>query len=479
MKIIKQYVHVLIAAALALLIKLCVPAANGLTDLGVNVLAILIPVLYLWLTVGTDWVSLFALAGIVISGVLTPGEVYGASIGGSTIIVVITCMGISKVLSDTGVIRKIANWFLTRSIVKNRPYVFIAMFFMAVTLVGMTLYVGTVCIIFITLAAEICEEIGYKKGDGFYTALIIGVFWLSNVTNVATPIGHATTLIMLGTAAEAGITITYTQWMAIGIPFALCMYLITLLTVCVIWKPEASKFQNYDLDAARQENKPFTKEGIVALVVFILLIATWIIPEVVPSIIPAAVKGALTTWGNGVTAIVAVCLLCVIRVNDKPVAKFSELSKATSISLIVFVGAVVVLGNAMSSADTGISLAISNVLEPLTKGMPVVLFLGISILLCLVMTNFVSNVVSMLLFFGLMIPVTSAAGISSVTVSIVVCIAASFASLVPSAATTAPLFFEAGHITVKNTVKWNLVMIGFCYLVCMFGVYPLGELLFK
>lgn len=478
MKIIKQYGHILIAVLLALLIKLCVPAANGLTDLGINVLAVLIPVLYLWLTVGTDWVSLFALAGIVISGIMTPSAVYGGSLGGSTIVVIITCMGLSKVLSDTGVIRKIANWFLTRNIVRNKPYVFIAMFFLAVTLVGLTLYVGTVCIIFITLASEICEEIGYKKGDPFYTALIIGVFWLSNVSNVATPIGHATTLIMLGTAAEAGFSITYTQWMMIGLPFALCMYLLTLLTVCVIWKPEAAKFTNYDLDAARKSDQPFTREGITALAVFVCLIATWILPEVFPVLLPEAVKTALKTWGTGVPAIFAVCLLCVIRVNGKPVAKFSELSKATSISLIVFVGAVVVLGNAISSSDTGISLAISNILSPLTESIPAIAFVAISILFCLIMTNFVSNVVSMLLFFGLVIPVTNAAAISPVGISIIICIAASFASLVPSAATTAPLFFGPGHITVKNTLKWNLLMIGFCYLVCMLILYPLGNLLF-
>lgn len=253
MKIITKYKHIWIALLAAIVIKAAVPPANGLTDIGVNVLAVLVPVLYLWLTVGTDWVSLLALAGVIMTGVLSAAATYGASMGSATVIVVITCMGLNKVLSDTGVIKKIANWFLTRNIVRNRPYIFMAMFFLAATLLGLILECATLGIIFITLATEICAEIGYKKGDPFYTALIIGIFWISNITNAATPICHAVPLIMIGTAAASGITITYTQWMTLGLPFAFLMYLLLLLVICVIWKPEASKYQNYDLDKAREK----------------------------------------------------------------------------------------------------------------------------------------------------------------------------------------------------------------------------------
>lgn len=475
MKNLKSYIHIIIAVILMITLKLFVPAANGLTNVGVSVLAVLVPVLYLWLTVGTDWVSLFALAGIIISGVLTPAATYGASMGSATIIIVITCMGLNKVLSDTGVIKKIAHWFLTRNIVRNRPYVFMAMFFLAATLLGLILECATLAIIFITLAKEICDEIGYKKGDPFYTALILGIFWISNITNGATPICHAVPLIMIGTAAASGITITYTQYMMIGLPFAICMYLLLLLTVCVIWKPEASKYKNYDLDAARAQKIPLTKEGVISSVIFVLLVLTWILPEVLPNVFPESVSQALSAWGNTVPAIIAVCLLCVIRVNDKPIATFSELAKAAPMTLLIFIGAVVVLGSAVSSADTGISLALSNLFTPLMSKMSVVVVVGIGVLLCLVLTNFVSNVVSMLLFFGLIIPAISGSTVSVIAVTVIICLVANFASLVPSAAVTAPLFFGPGHITVKNTLKWNLIMIAFAFIVCMLVLYPLGN----
>ena len=475
MAMLKQYKHYIIALILLLCIKFFVPAANGLTDVGVNVLAVLVPILYLWLTVGTDWVSLLALAGVIISGVLSATDTYAASMGSSTIIIVITCMGLNKVLSDTGVIKKIAHWFLTRNLVRNRPYAFMAMFFLAATLLGLILECATLAIIFITLATEICDEIGYKKGDPFYTALIIGIFWVSNITNAATPICHAVPLIMVGTAAASGITISYTQWMTLGLPFAFLMYLLLLFVICVLWKPEASKYKNYDLDAARAKKIPLNKQGIISVVIFVLVVLAWIVPEVFPNLLPAAATAALKAWGNTVPAIIAVCLLCVIHVDGKPISKFSELASAAPMSLLIFIGAVVVLGSAVSSADTGISLALNNLLAPMTETLSPTILVGIGVLLCLIMTNFVSNVVSMLLFFGLVIPVATGTSISLVGVSIIICLVANFASLVPSAAVTAPLFFGPQHITVKNTVKWNLIMILFAFLVCMLVLFPLGN----
>lgn len=476
MSIVKEYKHIFIAVILAVAVKLCVPAANGLTTVGVSVLAVLLPVLYLWLTVGTDWVSLFALAAIIISGVLTASATYAGSIGNSTVVIVITCMALNKVLSDTGGIRKIAFWFLTREVVRNRPYIFMAMFFLAATLLGLILECATLGIIFITLATEICDEIGYKKGDDFYTALIIGIFWISNFTNGATPICHAVPLIMIGTAGASGITISYTQWMILGIPFAILMYLLLLLTICVIWKPEASKFKNYDLDAAQNKRVPLSKEGIITSIVFVILVAVWIIPEVFPGLLPEEIRTALSSWGNTVPAILAVCFLCIIKVNGKTIGNFSELAKAAPMTLLIFIGAVVVFGSAVSSESTGISVALGNILAPLTQSFPLTVIVATGILLCLVMTNFVSNVVSMLLFFSVLIPVVTESTASAIGISIIICLVANFASLVPSAAVTAPLFFGPGHITVKNVLKWNIIMIIFAFLVCAFVLYPMGNM---
>ena len=57
----KFYMHLAISIVLFVLLRF-VPASNGLTPIGVNVLSVFIPVLYMWLVIGTDWPSWLAMA---------------------------------------------------------------------------------------------------------------------------------------------------------------------------------------------------------------------------------------------------------------------------------------------------------------------------------------------------------------------------------------------------------------------------------
>lgn len=168
----KVYVHYLVALILFLLILLALPAGNGLTSDGVHLLAVIVPIIYMWITVGTDWVSLLALAGIVMTGVMTNGSnyyasVYSGSMGNFIILTVITCMALSEVLGQTGVIAKIANWFITRKFCQGRPYMFLAMFILSFFVIGTFMEATAAAIMYISLAQEICDKLGYKKRRSF------------------------------------------------------------------------------------------------------------------------------------------------------------------------------------------------------------------------------------------------------------------------------------------------------------------------
>lgn len=105
--------------------------------------------------------------------------------------------------------------------------------------------------------------------------------------------------------------------------------------------------------------------------------------------------------------------------------------------------------------------------------MSVFAFITLLSLVFITMTNFISNTVCMMLYYNLAIPIVAAAGLPTAGITVIICIIASFASLVPSAATTAPFFFDSGHITVKNSWKWNVAMIAAAWALVSFIVYPL------
>ena len=56
----KQQKHLIIAVIVGALIYFLLPEANGLTKQGISMLAVFIPTIYLWLTCGTGWTSLFS-----------------------------------------------------------------------------------------------------------------------------------------------------------------------------------------------------------------------------------------------------------------------------------------------------------------------------------------------------------------------------------------------------------------------------------
>ena len=112
---------------------------------------------------------------------------------------------------------------------------------------------------------------------------------------------------------------------------------------------------NYDLDAHRKEIKPFTAEGKITLVLLIALILYWVLPSVFPNMLPEGAKALYDSWGSNMPVIIGVALLCIIHVKGKLVTTFKQATSTTSITTITFIGCVIVLGNAISSTDTGIS----------------------------------------------------------------------------------------------------------------------------
>ena len=171
--------------------------------------------------------------------------------------------------------------------------------------------------------------------------------------------------------------------------------------------------------------------------------------------------------------IIALALLCVIHVKGKPVTTFRRATSTTSITTITFIGCVTVLGNAISSTDTGISVWLSNVLSPMVSSMSVFAFITLLSFIFIALTNFISNTVCMMLYYNLAIPIVVAAGLPTAGSYCDYLYYRQLASLVPSAATTAPFFFDSGHITVKNSWKWNVIMIVAAWALVSFIVYPM------
>lgn len=484
MKQNKTYLHCLIAVILFAIIMFLLPSGNGLTADGVHLLAILIPILYLWITVSTDWVSLLALGGLVMTGVMSNGKnfyanVYAGSMGNFIIITVIACMGLSAVLSQTGVIEKIATWFITRKFCDGHPYVFLAMFILSFFVIGTFMEATAVCIMYIGLAQEICEKLGYKKGDKFYTIMMCGIYWGDAVVSAGSPISHVLPLLLIAAAAPAlGVTISFGQWLMVGIPFEIIAYILLMLIIYFIWKPDTEKFSAYDIEAMKKNSPPLSKQGKITTVIFLIVVFVWLFPQFGAGLFPQAVN-YLNQIGACVPPIIAIALVCIIQVDGKPIAKFPDIVKSVPMGLLIFTATVTVLGAAVNLENCGISIWISNLLSPALSGLPTLAIMCILAFGALWISQFMSDTVTMYLFYAIAISLLEGTGINMPAFVIIIGLASIMGLLTPAAAVPAPLFFGPEHITMKNTAKYAILYLVLICIVLMAIMWPLASTVIK
>ncbi|SDB25116.1 SLC13 family permease [Eubacterium oxidoreducens] len=468
----KEYIHYLIALIIGIILFVALPAngvydaeadvtTGGLTVLGVRVIAILVPTLYLWLTTNSHWTSLLALAMLVMTEAMTANEVWAGSMGHFVVITIISYYMLNVALRDTGVINKIAIFFVTRKFCQGKPYAFMAMFFAASLIIGMFMDNMSLAIIFIGIANTLCEEIGIKKGDKFYTTMFLGVLLTNVIYSIASPIAHALPNIIMGSAAQQlGIEITYTDWLAVGIPFAVVMYFVVLLAVRLM-NPDTTQFKNFDPEALKKKYPPLDGRGKFAAIVFIIVIAMVILPSLLAN--SGGSFGAFWTYwktvGTVVPALLAIACLAIVKMKGEPVLNVPSGLKQLPMPAIIFAGTVSCFANPISNANTGIKVWLSDLLQPAVANMAPFAIVIVLMIIAVIMTNFLSNTVTMVLFFNIGIALISVDQMNMGMFTIIISLAASMASITPSASVPSPLFFGEGYLNMKDTLKSNLVFV--------------------
>lgn len=475
MAVKKQYIHYIVALIIGIVIFFALPEANGLTNYGVRVIAILVPVLYLWLTTNTHWTSLLALALLVCTQAMEgPNAVWAASMGHFVVITVMVYMLLNVCLTETGVINKIAMWFVTRKFVQGKPMAFMTMFFASNIIIGFFVDNLSLAIIYIGIAEILCKNMGLKKGDPFYTCIFTGILWGNCLLSICSPIAHALPNIIIGLAeAQLGITITYAQWLGYGAIYSAIIFVIMMLVVR-IWNPDTSAFKNYDIEKMKEENPPLAKNGKIAATVFVIVIIFVVVPQIFKA---GPLLGYLNGLGVTVPAIFGVVALALLRADGKPIMDVPAAFRKVPWPPIIFAGTVSAFAGPLSSETTGITAWLSNILTPTIGQLSPFAIIVILVLVAIIMTNFLSNTVTEVLFFNIGAVLLATSNYSLAAFAIVIAIASGMATITPSAAVPSPLFFSPGHLTMKSTLKYNLMFVVGTFIVSAFIGVPLASAL--
>ncbi|AKG91393.1 anion transporter [Geoglobus ahangari] len=360
----------------------------------------------------------------------------------------------------------------------------------------MMMPIGLSIILHVAMAGEEMKRRGELKNVDFRaghfrfgTALMLGIAYAASIGGVATIIGTPPNAVFVGTFSKLfpnAPDITFTDWLAIGVPISWTfLFIAWFVLVYLLSPPEISEIPGGKELVRRELEKlgPWSRGEKIVLAVFLLTALAWINskPKVIGGVTIPGISSYLPFVNDYVIAMLAAILLFVIPVDFRRGEFALDWDHAKDIPwgiLLLFGG-----GIALSSAFTKSGLAnwIAEQLLFLKGVHPLVVMFAI-VTLVIFLTEMTSNTAIATLMMPIMAGFALAMGEDPRFFMIPAAIAASFAFMLPVATPPNAIVFGTGYVTIPQMSRTGLVLnligivfvslLSYFLVQAVFGVVP-------
>ena len=446
-----------------------------------RLLAVFIPTIYLWMTVGGSWASWASVsAGVLLSAY--EGNAAFTGIWGSTFVaVLIPFFMIATVLDESGALEWLVKWMISRKFVHGRPLLFTLMFTLSMILVSIFTVPIVVAVMFFKILGQVCRSIGYTRDDSFYRAHGMLVAWISQTCDGCLIWGRAYILSMVTVVVGLGFAnFDTTTYLKIGLIY-LALFTVACLLIVKLWiRPDTSKFVNFDDAAIRQELKanPMSKRAKIAFGGMLVVLAMYILASI-------TALGSVASYLSGLSVagpVMIVCaLLCVITADGKPVMNLGEAASKISWPTIAFMGTIMYYAGIFGGEQYGITIFLQNLLSPYVGLIPTGLAFFIALAIASAITNVASNSVAVIVTLASFVPVflsnssISRGQILTFAACIIAVCATAFCTY-SACATMGVVYCEDG-IDYKGTAKYSVALCAIMVILCSVLLIPFGDTL--
>jgi sodium-dependent dicarboxylate transporter 2/3/5 len=324
----------------------------------------------------------------------------------------------------------------------------------------------------------ICKELKLEKGDKLASTLSLGQMFSCAFSCGMTPIAHIFPVMALGYYQQAtGKTISYTSYMAFGIPVGIISFIIMMLLFRFFMNPDMSKLKKMDLSSLKAEIQPMEKREIWILAVFFIVVSLWILPEFVKPMFPSF-AAFLSKKGTAFPPMLGAVALFIISVNGKPLLDFKEtLTKGIQWGSIFMAGATLALGTAMTNKEVGLTEWLSSSIEPMIANLTPALIILAFIIWAAFMTNVASNMVTVTVVCAVAIPIalSSSGSINAAAIASIIGMIASYAFATPPAHPNVALAIGSGWTTTSQTLKYGTILMVVSIIAAMAVGYPIAS----
>lgn len=415
------------------------PPIPPMEKMGMQVLGIFIGLIYAWTTMDFVWPSLVSMIALSLTGYDTAKNIFLEGFGNDTFLMIFFMFIWSDYLHRSGTLPYVARWMATRKICLGRPWVFTFMLFLASFLTGTMISITVGIIIIWSILYSIFEIYGYKKGDQWPAFILIGTAFSVMIGYGIFPYKAMGRLMIAAYESGTGLEMGFTVFTVSGLLVAFTCLILWLLVGKFVLRPDTSALTaNEDMLEELKVGK-MNAEVKIGMTTIVVLLALVILPEYFTN------PFLLTFKKLGITAITVMILfvLCIIRVDGKPVFDFSESVRSSTVNwdMLILLASTMPISSALSSEKTNVMGMISYYGEPLLSGLSPIVFVIAFALFVLIMTQFAHNIVLIALLSPIFIELGSVVG-ANLILGVVLCTFASGAACAtPGASTPGALIY--------------------------------------
>ncbi|MGF1687386.1 DASS family sodium-coupled anion symporter [Photobacterium japonica] len=326
-------------------------------------------------------------------------------------------------------------------IAKGRMSVAVFMLFGVTAVLSMWISNTATTAMMLPLVLGVLNKVNAKSERSTYVFVLLGIAYCASIGGIATIVGSPPNAIA---AAEVGLS--FTEWMAFGVPISLVLLPLTVFMLYMILKPNLK--HTFELD-----HKPVTWSNgkLITLAIFAITVFLWIFSKPINAFL-----GGFSKFDT------LVALSAIVMLGASRVVQWKDIEKSTDWGVLLLFGGGICLSNILKATGTSVFLAHSLGSFLAQAG----LFFTILVVAAFVvfLTEFASNTASAALLVPVFATVAEALGVSPVILSALIAIAASCAFMLPVATPPNAIVFGSGHIKQTEMMKvgiyLNLVCIG-------------------
>lgn len=456
------------------------PPWGSLNQLGMTVLGIFIGLLYGWTTIGFIWPSLMGVIALGLSGYQTTPQVLSAGFGAAqNTVVCFFLFTFAAYMDRVGLSHIIANWFISRKFAIGKPYAIMLMIFTAAYVLGATISLFTAILLLYSIVYDMCDTLGYKKGDKFAVATLCGIVYSAMLGFAVFPFKVVQILVLNSLAtASGGLTVDFGKFTFTMLAVTIVCLFIYLAVIKFIVRPDVSNFDGVGDMFEELRGTKMNQEQKIAMFFLIFFMFEMFAPSILPS--EWAITKIFQNLSIPGSLALVLALMAMLKIKGKVSFNYQDCATlGTNWDMIIMFVATMPVSAAMSNSDVGVVKFLVTLLSPIFGNFSGIGFCIIFLIISGLLTQVAHNLVLAALLTPIMYQFCVQLGADPLLMACLFSFAIATAVATPGGSATAALMFTNDWIGRGNSYKygWLMAVISTA-VVCIVGL-SVGTLIFS